>query len=76
MDYGTYDPATAQDMLTDVVPSEPQTVLPMTRRAILEKLQKQRAEMEGAEPDVSQLQEFARMQGQAGEASMLNALAA
>ena len=76
MDYGTYDPATAQNMLTDVVPSQPQSVLPMTRRAMLEKLQKQRAEMEGAEPDVSQLQQFARMQGQAGEAAMLNALAA
>lgn len=76
MDYGTYDPASAQDMLTDVVPSQPQTMLPMTRRARLMQLQKQAAEMEGAQPDVSQLQEFARMQGQAGEASMLNALAA
>jgi hypothetical protein len=76
MDYGTYDPATAQDMLTDVVPSQPQTMLPMARRARLLKLQQQAAEMEGAEPDVSQLQEFARMQGQAGQASMLNALAA
>lgn len=76
MDYGAYNAAPAQDMLTDVVPSEPQSVLPMTRRAILEKLQKQRAEMEGAEPDVSQLQEFARMQGQSGESAMLNALAA
>lgn len=76
MDYGAYNAAPAQDMLTDVVPSEPQTVLPMTRRARLLKLQQQAAEMEGAQPDVSQLQEFARMQGQAGEASMLNALAA
>ena len=76
MDYGTYDPASAQDMLTDVVPSQPQSVLPMSRRAYLMQLQKRAAEMEGAQPDVSQLQEFARMQGQAGEASMLNALAA
>lgn len=76
MDYGTYDPASAQDMLTDVVPSQPQTMLPMARRARLLKLQQQAAEMEGAQPDVSQLQEFARMQGQVGEASMLNALAA
>lgn len=76
MDYGTYDPATAQDMLTDVVPSQPQTMLPMARRARLLKLQQQAAEMEGAQPDVSQLQEFARMQGQSGESAMLNALAA
>ncbi len=75
-DYGTYDPASAQDMLTDVVPSQPQSMLPMTRRARLMQLQQQAAEMEGAQPDVSQLQEFARMQGQSGEAAMLNALAA
>lgn len=76
MDYGTYDPATAQDMLTDVVPSQPQSVLPMSRRAYLMQLQKRAEEMEGAEPDISQLQEFARMQGQAGQSAMLNALAA
>jgi hypothetical protein len=76
MDYGQFNSAAPQDMLTDVVQSQPQSVLPMTRRARLLKLQQQAAEMEGAEPDVSQLQEFAAAQGKAGEASMLNALAA
>jgi hypothetical protein len=51
-------------------------MLPMTRRARLMKLQQQAAEMEGAQPDVSQLQQFAAAQGRAGEAAMLNALAA
>lgn len=75
MDYGT-DPSTSQDMLTDTVPSQPQTMLPLSRRAQLLKLQQQAAQLEGAEPDVSQLQQFAAAQGKAGESAMLNALAA
>lgn len=76
MDYGQFNSAAPQDMLTDVVPSQTASVLPMTRRARLLKLQQQAADMEGAEPDVSQLQQFAAAQGQAGSAAMLNALAA
>jgi hypothetical protein len=76
MDYGSYDPASAQDMLTDVVQGQPQSVLPMSRRAYLMKLQQQAADLEGTEPDISQFQQFAAAQKQAGETSMLNALAA
>lgn len=60
---------------TNVQPGS-DTVLPNARRARLRQLQEQAAALESAEPDIGQLQEFARQQGQAGEAAMLNALAA
>jgi len=75
-DYGQFNSAAPQDMLTDVVQGQPQSVLPMSRRAYLMKLQQQAADLEGTEPDISQFQQFAAAQKQAGEGSMLNALAA
>lgn len=54
----------------------PETMLPNTRRMRLKKLQDQAAAVESAQPDFGQLQEFAKQQGQQGEAAMLNALAA
>jgi len=75
MEYTFPDPS-ANAMLTDTVPSQPQTMLPLSRRAQLLKLQQQAAQLEGTEPDVSQLQQFAAAQGKSGESAMLNALAA
>jgi hypothetical protein len=75
MEYTFPDPG-ANAMLTDTVPSQPQTMLPLSRRAQLLKLQQQAAQLEGKEPDVSQLQQFASAQGKSGESAMLNALAA
>ena len=75
MEY-TFPDQSANTMLTDTVPSQPQTMLPLSRRAQLLKLQQQAAQLEGTEPDVSQLQQFAAAQGKSGESAMLNALAA
>jgi hypothetical protein len=75
MEYTFPDPS-ANAMLTDTVPSQPQTMLPLSRRAQLLKLQQQAAQLEGEEPDLSQLQQFAAAQGKSGQSAMLNALAA
>jgi len=75
-DYGQFNSAAPQDMLTDVVQGQPKSMLPMSRNAYLMQLMKQAADLEGTEPDISQFQQFAAAQKQAGEGSMLNALAA
>lgn len=56
--------------------AQPETSMLPSARARLRRLQEQAAALEGAEPDVTALQAFAKQQGQAGESAMLNALAA
>lgn len=50
--------------------------LPLTLRQRAMMLRQRAADMEAEEPDLSQLQEYARQQGEAGGTAMLNALAA
>lgn len=52
------------------------SMLPNTRRTRLKQLQEQAASLEGTQPDFSQLQAFAKQQGEQGQTAMLNALAA
>lgn len=55
---------------------QPGQALPMTMRQRLGKVYDELDKIEGQDVDTSALQAFARQQGQAGEQSMLNALAA
>jgi len=60
--------------LTNTV--QPGRALPSALRTRLGKVQQQLDDMDGQEVDTSALQAFARQQGESGQASMLNALAA
>lgn len=68
---GTNSPA---GVLTQNV--KPGTALPMTMRARLGKVYEDLDKLDSQEPDMSALQAFARQQGESGQSSMLNALAA
>jgi hypothetical protein len=63
-------------MLTDTVQPGAGSMLPNARRARLAQLQQQAAELEGAEPDITQMQQYAKQRSAGGDVAMLNALAA
>ena len=63
-------------VLSNTVKPEGGAMLPNARRTRLKQLQEQAAALEGLQPDFSQLQAFAKQQGEQGQTAMLNALAA
>lgn len=63
-------------VLSNTVQPGGDTMLPNARRARLRQLQEQAAALDSAEPDITALQDYAKQQSQAGDAAMLNALAA
>lgn len=63
-------------VLSNTVRSEGGSMLPQTLRSRAMDLRKRVEDMESQEPDITGAIDFARQQGQQGEAAMLNALAA
>lgn len=63
-------------VLSNTVRSEGGSMLPQTLRTRAMDLRKRVEDMESQEPDITGAIDFARQQGQQGEAAMLNALAA